>query len=310
MTDTTKLTLAEQANTANSPEAIGNAIVTSRQAQEVQAAMIVAKKFPRNELDCIQKIKTSCKRPKLAESALYTYAKGGTDVTGATIRLAEMLAQNWGNISHGVIELSQENGESQVMSYAWDIENNTRVDKIFTVKHDRLKNIYAKDGKKTAMITRLTDPREIYEMCANQGARRQRACILAIIPGDVVELALEECELTLKGDNSEPLKDRLTKLLSAFEKFAVTREMIEGKLGHNLAATSEQEFVNLRKIHTSLKDEMGGREDYFRVNPELPEESPFKKGEKKAKAKEKELTKEESEKAEYEAGLKLEAEGK
>ena len=294
----------------NSPEAIGNAIVTSRQAQEVQAAMVVAKKFPRDELDCIQRIKQSCKRPRLAEAALYTYPKGGKDVTGPTIRMAEMMAQNWGNLSFGVIELSQENGESQVMSYAWDLETNTRQDKIFTVKHERKKNDWA-TGKAVEVITRLTDPRDIYEMCANQGARRLRACILGVIPGDVIDEALEECEKTLKGSNDTPLKDRLTKLLSAFEKFAVTKEMIEGKFGHNLAATSEQEFISLRKIHRALKDEMGKREDYFRVSTDLPETSPFEKKAKPAKEKKapKELTKAESEKAEYEASLKLEQEG-
>ena len=311
MTDKAEITLVDQANNENSPATIGNSIVTSRQAQEVQAAMVVAKKFPRDELQAIQRIKQSCKRIRLAEAALYTYPKGGKDVTGPTIRMAEMMAQNWGNLSFGVIELSQENGESQVMSYAWDLETNTRQDKIFTVKHERKKNDWS-TGKAVEMLTKLTDPRDIYEMCANQGARRLRACILGVIPGDVIDEALEECEKTLKGSNDTPLKDRLTKLLSAFEKFAVTKEMIEGKLGHNLAATSEQEFISLRKIHRALKDEMGTREDYFRVAEGLAEESPF---EKKAKAKgdpakEKKLTKAESEKAEYEAGLKLEEEAK
>ena len=286
--------MAMLSNAAYPPETIGNSIVTSRQAQEVQAAMVVAKKFPRDELTAIQRIKQSCKRSRLAEAALYSYPKGGTTVTGPTIRLAEMMAQNWGNLSFGVIELSQENGESQVMSYAWDLETNTRQDKVFTVKHERKKNDFS-SGKKVEVITRLTDPREIYEMCANQGARRLRACILGVIPGDVVDEALEECEKTLKGDNSVPLQDRLTKLLSAFDKFAVTKEMIEGNLGHNLQATSEQEFVGLRKIFNSLKDGMGNREDYFRMPQIAQEKSPF---EKKEPAK-KEMTKAESEKQEY-----------
>ena len=287
MTDNKKDALAMSGENENSPESIGNAIVTSRQAQEVQAAMVVAKRFPRDELLAIQRIKQSCKRPRLAEAALYSYPKGGTRVTGPSIRLAEMMAQNWGNLSFGVIELSQGNGESQVMSYAWDLETNTRQDKIFTVKHER----HTRNGS-----YELTDPREIYELCANQGARRVRACILGVIPGDVVDEALEECERTLKGDNTIPLKDRLTKILTVFDKYGVTKEMIEGNLGHNLQATSEQEFVELKKIHNSLKDGMGKREDYFRVVQDLSEDSPYKK---------KEPTKEESEKAEYEASLKL-----
>lgn len=249
---------------------IGNEIVSSRQAQEVQAAMVVAKKFPRDELASIQRIKQGCKRLKLAEAALYTYPRGGTKVTGPSIRLAEMMAQNWGNLDFGIVELSQENGESQVMSYAWDLETNTRQTKIFSVPHER----HTRDAVKA-----LTDPRDIYELVANQGARRLRACILGVIPGDVVDEALEECELTLKGGNDKPLKERLTAMLEAFEKFSVSKEMIEGHLGHILEAASEQDFVSLRKIHNALKDGMGKREDYFRVPKAMPEENPFKEEE-------------------------------
>ena len=112
-------------------------MVVSRQAQEVQAAMVIAKKFPRNEVDSYNRIMRSCQRKSLAEQSMYEYPKGGTKVTGPSIRLAEAMAQNWGNIDFGIIELEQKNGESQVMAYAWDLETNTRQTKIFSVPHVR-----------------------------------------------------------------------------------------------------------------------------------------------------------------------------
>jgi hypothetical protein len=39
-----------------------------------------------------------------------------------------------------------------------------------------------------------------------------------------------------------------------------------------LEATTESELVGLRKIHNSLKDEMGSREAYFKVAPAEPSE--------------------------------------
>ena len=156
-------------------------MVVSRQAQEVQAAMVIAKKFPRDEVDSYNRIMRSCQRASLAEQSMYEYPRGGTKVTGPSIRLAEAMAQNWGNLDFGIIELEQKNGESQVMAYAWDLETNTRQTKIFSVPHVR--------GTKKGNVP-LTDPRDIYEMVANQGARRLRACILGIIPGDVIDAAI------------------------------------------------------------------------------------------------------------------------
>lgn len=235
-------------------------MVTTRQAQEVQAAMVVAKKFPRDEIEAFNKIMRACQRKSLAEQSMYEYPRGGTKVTGPSIRLAEALAQNWGNLDYGIIELEQKNGESQVMAYAWDLETNTRQTKIFSVPHIRS----TKKGNKV-----LTDPRDIYEMVANQGARRLRACILGVIPGDVIDSAIEQCELTLRTNNPEPLIDRVRKMVKAFEdKFSVTKEMIEEFLGCSSEAFSENDFVRLRKVYGSLKDGMAKREDYFKIKSE------------------------------------------
>ena len=109
-------------------------MVMTRQAQEVQAAMVIAKRFPRDEVESYNRILRACKRKSLAEQAMYEYPRGGTKVTGPSIRLAEMMAQNWGNLDFGILELEQKNGASQVMAYAWDLETNTRQVKIFSVR--------------------------------------------------------------------------------------------------------------------------------------------------------------------------------
>jgi hypothetical protein len=127
---------------------------------------------------------------RLAESAMYSYPRGNQTVTGPSIRLAEVLATAWGNIDFGVIELEQKDGESVMMAVAWDLQTNTRSSRVFVVPHER------KSGRE---IKRLEDPRDIYELTANQGARRLRACILAILPVDIQEIAIEECEKNVEG---------------------------------------------------------------------------------------------------------------
>ena len=109
-----------------SVQSVTAAMATTRQAQEVQAAMVVAKNFPRNPQQSLDRILASCTRPTLAENATYEYSRAGNKIYGPSIRLAECIAQSWGNIDFGFIELDRTKGESTVMAYAWDLETNTR----------------------------------------------------------------------------------------------------------------------------------------------------------------------------------------
>ncbi len=228
---------------------------SSREMEEVKGQIFMAKQFPRNYIEAERRILDACKRPSLAATSMYSYPRGGTKVTGPSIRLAEVLAQNWGNLSYGIKELEQRNGESVAMAYCWDLETNVRQEKVFTVKHSR------KAGTK---LTQLTDPRDIYERVASDGARRLRACILGVIPGDVVEMAVQECEKTLAGQNKGPLKDRITQALNLFkEKYKVTQEMVEKKFGYNIGAFTEIDVIELGKIFNSIKDGMSKVEDWF-----------------------------------------------
>ena len=244
--------------------------MNSREMQEVKAMVFMAKQFPRDENLALEKILKSCERKTLAEKATYEYPRGDTKVTGPSIRLAEAIAQNWGNIDFGIIELEQKNGESSVMSYAWDLETNTRQSKVFTVPHIRS----TKRGS-----YKLTDPRDIYEMVANQGARRLRACILGVVPGDVVEAAVEKCQETMANSLGGKLEEVIAKMLSAFEKeYKITKEMLEKYIGCNAEAFTPKDIIRLGNVFTSIKDGMGKPEDYFEdIKPtrSTDEKSPF-----------------------------------
>ncbi|KKC49561.1 hypothetical protein VE23_25035 [Paenibacillus sp. D9] len=229
--------------------------LTTRQSEEVKAAIFMAKQFPRDQQAAFNRIMNACKRKKVAEEAEYEFPKGGGKVSGPSIRLAEVLAQNWGNMEVGLIEVEQKNGASQVMSFAWDLETNIRTQMTFTVRHER---------KAKGKTVHLDDPRDIYEMVANQGARRKRACILAVIPGDIVEAAVSQCRETLKAGHTEPLSDRIRKALQQFdEKYGVKQDMIEKYMGCNSDSFTENDYLRLGNVWRALKDGMAKREDYF-----------------------------------------------
>lgn len=241
---------------AKKAQASQNALAEStsaREMQEVQAMMVIAKKFPRDPIEAMDRILQACARPTLAEGALYSYSRGGAEVTGPSIRLAEAMAQAWGNIQFGIRELSQANGESTVEAFAWDIETNTRQVKVFQVPHSR----YTRQGTK-----KLEDPRDIYELVANNGARRLRACILGVIPGDVQEAAVKQCETTLSS-SADTSPEAIKRLTDAFADFGVTVDMIQKRIQRRMDAILPAQVIQLRKIYASLRDGMSSPAEWF-----------------------------------------------
>ncbi|GAK09604.1 hypothetical protein [Geomicrobium sp. JCM 19038] len=239
---------------------------SSREMEEVKGQIFMAKQFPRNIFQSEQRILDNCKRESLARVAVYSYPRGGTKVEGPSIRMAEVLAQNWGNLAYGIKELEQREGESVAMAYAWDLETNVRQEKVFTVKHSM---------KAKGKLKKLEDPRDIYELVANNGARRVRACVLGVIPGDIVDKAVEQCKLTMTGQGDKPLKERINAALKAFkDNHRVTQDMIEARIGYNADAFTEYDLMDLIQIFNSLKDGMSKPEDWFSKETQTEKEQP------------------------------------
>lgn len=229
------------------------AIEESRAVAEAMGKLYVAKNFPRDEAKAYDKIIASCVRKSLAESAEYSYPRGGTNIKGPSIRLAEELARAWGNIDYGILELSQREGESEMEAYCWDLETNTISKQKFTVKHERTA---------AGSTRKLTDQRDIYENNANLGARRLRARILAILPPDLVEDAVDACRKTLIGDVSK-IAERITKMLAEFKKFEVTQKHIEKRINKKVTDLKAEELGDLISIYNSIKDGISKPADWF-----------------------------------------------
>ena len=113
------------------------AIESERAIAEAQGKLVIAKRYPRDQARAFTAIMDACKRPGLAEEACYSFPRGGQTVSGPSIRLAEMLAANWGNIDYGIRELSRKEGVSEMEAYCWDLETNTMSSQKFTVRHIR-----------------------------------------------------------------------------------------------------------------------------------------------------------------------------
>lgn len=267
MNDRTVSQAAQTQENVSNPFRMGNSVQTSggalvsveqqRAIAEVQARMIIARANPRDPIKCMDQILQDCTRPTLAEGALYQYARGGTSISGPSIRLAESIARRWGNIASGIKEISREDGYSECVAYAWDLETGYYDERQFQIRHWR-------DTKSGGY--KITDERDIYELLANMGQRRKRAVLLTVMPGDVVEAAVDQCERTL-NTSADTSPEALKKIAEAFAFFNVTQEQIEKRCQCRLEAIRAAQVVQLRKIYASLKDGMSAPGDWFEGAP-------------------------------------------
>ena len=183
-----------------------------REMATVYSQMAMAQARPRNFAEIQNRLINICARESLAAVSTYAYAKGGTDVSGPSIRLAEAIASAYGNFKYGFEVTERTNGNSKIRAYAFDMETNTQAERIFDVPHWR-------DTKGGGY--QIKESHEIYELEANMSARRVRACILQTIPKDIVDFALEECNKTL-ATKLDLTPERIDAMVKSFQEFGVT----------------------------------------------------------------------------------------
>ncbi len=247
------------ARTAVAPhDSAGSRQNQSRELAETQTKYLMAERFPRDERAAMDRILNAFSRPTLAEKAAYQFARGGTDIAGPSIRAAEAIAQQWGNMDSGWRELQRgvDAGGvpfSEVEAFCVDLQARNTKRLTFIVRHWR-------DTKQGGY--KLKDERDIYELCANQAQRRLRACILASIPGDVTEAAMTQADTTLKA-KADTSPEAMAKMLEAFAPFGVTKDHVEKRIQRRLDAITPAQVVSLKRIYASLRDDMSTPAEWF-----------------------------------------------
>lgn len=239
----------------------------SKELSEIKGKMFLARQFPRDPNYSLQAALQECGRKELAEQAMYEFSRGDSKVRGPSIRLVEVLARHWSNITCGVDEIESKDGETTIKAYAWDLETNVSDSKTFSVKHVRS----TKKG-----TYKLTDERDIYEAVANKGARRKRACLLAVLPGWYVDAAVDACEKTLTQSltDGQTLDEVIQKLVTAFSEFGIAPGQIEEKMNKQIGNLSKNDVVKLRHLYSAIKDGFVKPGDAFGLPPEPDKEVP------------------------------------
>ena len=219
------------------------AVEQARAVAEVQAAVTVARHFPRDIHRATEEMRQSCGLLSMAERSLYRVPQRGE---GPSVHLARELVRIWGNVQYGVHELRRDDaaGMSEVQAFAWDVETNTRSTRTFQVPHQRMKN---------KQRVNLTDLGDVYLNNQNVGARAVRECIFTVLPVWFTDEAEHLCRKTLRDGEGEPIADRISKAVNAFSGIGVTRPQLEARIGKPSQKWDEQDIASLIVAFQSIQ---------------------------------------------------------
>ncbi len=247
-TDTVLTTIDEKTGEIMQSEHIASAEM------EIQATIILAKKFPRNEERSFEKLTISCQRLTFAEEAEYSFPRGSKTITGPSVNLAREAARVWGNIRYGLKIVQDSDDEVTIEGWAWDIETNVKV-----ASQDSFAKLHQRRNKTSGITEWVTpDERDLRELINRRGAISIRNSILQLLPRDLIEDAQKACQKTRKAGTKQMSAEELMKLwitaFSGLKPFGVSVEMLEKFLGHPLKECSVEEWDRLKLIYNSIND--------------------------------------------------------
>ena len=225
---------------------------------EIQGAIILARKFPRNEDQAYAALMRSCQRTSFADGASYSFPRGGAAVEGPSVKLAREAARLWGNILVRLEVLRDDDDSRHIRAVAWDLQTNAR-----HTAEDQFQKLIFRKGKNGAEGRWVKpDERDLRELTNRRGAILERNCILKLMPPDMIDEARQQANDTLvKGAAQDPDGER-KKAIRAFSELNVTPEMLEAYLKHPLAQSTPAEIADLRKIYASIRDGNSTWSDY------------------------------------------------
>jgi len=226
----------------------------TRAAAEVAAAVQAARMVPRDLRVAYDRMRAACGQYGLGSRAFYAYSKGGETVQGPTVVLARELAAIYGNVDYGTAELARRDDESELRSWAWDQESNTRRSRTSVVPHQQ----YTGKGRR-----QLLELRDVDQNNNSVAGRAEREVLLSILPASFVEEAKRLCREALERGDGTSVEARAARAVESFGKGNVSREQLEARVGRPVPRWTAQDVADLEVLFESLRRREISREEAF-----------------------------------------------
>jgi len=195
---------------------------------EIDVAIATARRFPHHQPHQLSVVKQRMMSfatldEDTAASCFYTLPRGGKNIQGPSVRLAEIAVSCFGNLRAGsrIIHTSTDGANPHVVvqSVVMDLEANV------SVSIEKRRRIVGKKSK--GGVIDEDDINLAANACA---AIAFRDATFKVVPLALVKPVFEAARKVAVGD-AKTLSDRRAKCIEAFAKMGVTRDRVLAKLG-------------------------------------------------------------------------------
>lgn len=229
----------------------------------VEAAVIAAKRWPRNMLDARDRVLRECRRPDFATVAMYSVPRGTGRVEGLSIRFAEMALRAMGNMEATSETIYDDSTSRVIRVRVVDYESNASVSADFTVSKTKEVKELRKGQRPIAeransqgqriFIVEATDDDVIVKQNA-QVSKAMRTGILRLVPGDIQDEAKALIRKTASNKTAGDPAAAQKRMLGAYSSIGVKPSAIEFWLGHSLDTVTTAELDELEQMFAAIRE--------------------------------------------------------
>lgn len=220
-------------------------IIYSQDKAAIDTQIATAKAYPRNMKKAVENsVFIVTLDEETAATCSYSLPRAGKVITGPTVHLAKIIAQNWGNlrIEAKVVSIDRTTLTSQAV--AFDLENN------LAIKVEVKRSIMTKTGRMNDDMITVTGNAS--------NAIAMRNAILNVIPKAVVDKIYNEAKNKITGDLSDDTK-LTVKRKKVFDGFKTTYDVSEQEVLQAIGKAAiehitQDDLVVLIGIGQAIKD--------------------------------------------------------
>lgn len=228
----------------------------------VQARYIMAMRRPRDWDEVRVRLLRECQRPTFADVARY-HKPVGKGVEGPSIRFAEAANRCMTNVYPETSTIYDDATKRIVRVSVTDLEANVTYTKDIVVEKtvERSKVSQGQEvirertnsyGKKTYLVAATED--DLLNKESALASKALRGLSLRLLPGDILDECMATVLATLENKAARDPDAERKKLVTAFDSLGVPVAELKTYLGHDLAASSPAELVNLRAVYAAIRD--------------------------------------------------------
>ena len=237
--------------------------IAAREKASVEARFLVAYHRPRDVDHFRLRMLGAAKRPAFADQALFSKPVGGKPIVGLSIRFAEEVLRNYGNVdvqtpvvfddeSRRTIRVTVTDLEAN-LSYSQDVHVEKTVERKKPKQGDEVIRTRTNSYGEIVSIIRADEDALLVKQAALV-SKALRTLILRLAPSDIIEEARQQVEQTIEsGVSADPSAAR-KRMIDAFYGLGVQPADLADWLGRALDTITPAEIKTLGQVFTSIKE--------------------------------------------------------